>query len=42
VDYPLSGERIPASVQKEGHEFLKKVADNYGDIKIYIRRRENG
>jgi len=27
VDYPLSGERIPVSVQKEGHEIIKKIAD---------------
>jgi len=41
VDYPLSGERIPVSIQKEGHEIIKKISDKYGDIKIYIRRREN-
>jgi len=41
VDYPLSGERIPVSIQKEGHEIIKKIADKYGDIKIYIRRRQN-
>ncbi|HNR79652.1 MAG TPA: sulfurtransferase TusA family protein [Mesotoga infera] len=39
VDYPLSGERIPVSVQREGHEFLKKIIDDNGDIKIYIRRK---
>ncbi len=39
VDYPLSGERIPVFVQREGHEFLKKIVDDYGDIKIYIRRK---
>jgi len=41
VDYPLSGERIPVSIHKEGHEIIKKIADKYGDIKIYIRRRQN-
>ncbi len=41
VDYPLSGERIPVSIQKEGYEIIKKIADEYGDMKIYIRRRQN-
>jgi len=29
------------SIHKEGHEIIKKIADKYGDIKIYIRRRQN-
>ncbi len=29
------------SIQKEGHEIIKKISDKYGDIKIYMRRREN-
>ena len=39
VDYPLSGERIPISAIRNGNELLRRTADEYGDIRIYIRRR---
>ncbi|WP_459996914.1 sulfurtransferase TusA family protein [Marinitoga arctica] len=38
VDYPLSAERIPISVTKEGHILLGKLNEIPGETKLYIKR----
>ncbi|AEX84485.1 disulfide bond formation regulator [Marinitoga sp. 1135] len=38
VDYPLSAERIPISVTKEGNTVLGKISEFPGEIKIYIKK----
>ncbi|WP_129409770.1 sulfurtransferase TusA family protein [Marinitoga lauensis] len=38
VDYPLSAERIPISIAKEGHTLLGKINEIPGETKLYIKR----
>ncbi|WGS64317.1 sulfurtransferase TusA family protein [Marinitoga aeolica] len=38
VDYPLSAERIPISIAKEGHILLGKINEIPGETKLYIKR----
>ena len=37
VDYPLSAERIPRSMEKAGHEILKAEKTGTGEWKILIK-----
>jgi len=37
VDYPLSVERIPRTVEKMGHELLKIVKVGESEWKLYIK-----
>ena len=39
IDYPLSKERIPANVQKEGHEVIAIEETGPSEWRILIRRK---
>jgi TusA-related sulfurtransferase len=39
VDYPLSAERIPRSVEKQGHEVLKVEKTGTGEWRILIKAK---
>ena len=39
IDYPLSKERIPANVQKEGHEILAIEEIGPSEWRILIKRK---
>ena len=39
VDYPLSAERIPETMQKEGHEVLSSEKTGDSEWKIIIKKK---
>jgi TusA-related sulfurtransferase len=39
IDYPLSAERIPRSVEKQGHEVLKVEKTGTGEWRILIKTK---
>ena len=38
VDYPLSAERIPISIKRNGSKVLAIISDYPGEVKIYIKK----